>query len=76
MIKMCADEARAEAQPCKDDKHRQKARDLPLGLKIVTLPPNLSRLSSPYLFPLHTEGGNSYQVPSIHTYPIKYPLHG
>lgn len=76
MIRLCADKARAEAQPCKDDKHRQKAGDLPLDLKIVSLPPDLSRLSSPYLFQRHREGGNSYQVPSVHMYPIKYPLHG
>lgn len=59
MMNTCAEKARAEAQPCKDDKHRQKARDLPLDLKIVSLPPNVSRLSSPYSFPWHTEGGNS-----------------
>lgn len=68
----CADKATAEAQPCQDDNHRKKAGDLPLGLKIASLPPNLRRLSSPYSFPWH---GGWKLISSPFSSHIKYPLH-
>ena len=74
VINTCAGKARAGARPCKDDKQRQKIRDLPLSLKTASLPPSLNGLDIALarkilLIPMgqHMEGGNppSHQVPSI-----------
>lgn len=70
MINMCADKARAGAQPFKDDKQRQKVRDCSLSLKTDSLPPSLNiplaRKILLILMTQHMEGGRpSHQVPSI-----------